>query len=268
MVQIGARLLALRATALRDYPGFPHPKGIRTMPDSYPVTKRNKVVRRHQRGSYDKAAVHAILDSALMANIAYVIDGQPYCTPTAFWREGEHLYWHGSSASRMIRFQKPGVPVCVTVAHLDALVLARSAFHHSVNYRAVMAFGTARILDGAAEKRRAMDGFVDRFYPGRSALLRPVNAQEFKATTFVGMEIEQASAKIRDTHVGDEDEDYELPIWAARYPVRQVIGPADPCPRQHPDAQTPPPAMAPYREGRALDDVLTEAFRMTYPPEG
>ena len=229
------------------------------MSETYPVTARNKVVRRHQRGSYDKAAVHAILDGALMAHIAYVMDGQPFCTPTGFWREGDDLYWHGSSASRMIRFQKPGVPVCVTVSHLDALVLARSGFHHSVNYRAVMAFGTARLVEDAGQKRRALDGFVDRFYPGRSALLRAPNKQEIKATTFIVMPIDQASAKIRDTHVGDEEEDYALPIWAARYPVRQILGEAEPCPRQHKDAAIPP-GMAPYRAGRALDDVLTEAY--------
>lgn len=233
------------------------------MSETYPVTRRNKVVRRPQRGFYDKSTVHAILDSALLAHIAYVMDGQPFCTPTGFWREGEHLFWHGSSASRMIRFQKPGVPVCVTVTHLDALVLARSGFHHSVNYRSVMAFGTAHLLEGDAEKRRAMDGFVDRFYPGRSKLLRAPNAKEFKATTFVTMEIEQASAKIRDTHVGDEEEDYALPIWAARYPVREVIGAAEPCPRQHPDAAVPP-GMAGYRPDRGLDEVLTEAYRANY----
>jgi nitroimidazol reductase NimA-like FMN-containing flavoprotein (pyridoxamine 5'-phosphate oxidase superfamily) len=236
------------------------------MSDAYTITRRNKVVRRPTRGFYDKATVHAILDSALMAHIAYVMDGQPYCTPTAFWREGEHLYWHGSSASRMIRFQKPGVPVCVTVAHLDALVMARSGFHHSVNYRAVMAFGNAHLVEGEAEKLRAMDGFVDRFYPGRSKLLRAPNKSDIKATTFVMMEIEQASAKIRDTHVGDEEEDYELPIWAARYPVRQVIGEADPCPRQHPDAVIPP-EMAPFREGRALDEILSETYRANYPAD-
>ena len=147
------------------------------MPETYPVTARNKVVRRHERGLYDHGTVHAILDAALAAHISYVINGQPYCTPTAFWREGETLYWHGSSASRMIRFQTPGVPVCVTVMHLDALVLARSAFHHSVNYRSVMAFGTARRVETEAEKRRAMDGFIDRFYPGRSGLSRPPTTQ-------------------------------------------------------------------------------------------
>jgi nitroimidazol reductase NimA-like FMN-containing flavoprotein (pyridoxamine 5'-phosphate oxidase superfamily) len=232
--------------------------------DAYAVTSRNKVVRRHERGRYDKAAVHAILDGALIAHIAYVMDGQPYCTPTAFWREGERLYWHGSSASRMIRFQKPGVPVCVTVSHLDALVLARSGFHHSVNYRSVMAFGTAHLLEGDAEKRRAMDGFIDRFYPGRSKLLRAPNASELKATTFITMAIEQASAKVRATHVGDDEEDYALPIWAARYPVRQVIGAADACPRQHPDAATPA-EMRSFQEGRRLDEVLAESHRANYP---
>jgi uncharacterized protein len=236
------------------------------MSDTYPVTRRNKVVRRPQRGRYDKATVHAILDGALLAHIAYVMDGQPFCTPTGFWREGEHLYWHGSSASRMIRFQKPGVPVCVTVTQLDALVLARSGFHHSVNYRSVMAFGTAHLIEGDAAKRRAMDGFVDRFYPDRSALLRAPNASEFKATTFVMMEIEQASAKIRDTHVGDDEEDYALPIWAARYPVHQVIGAAEPCPRQHPDAVVPP-GMAGYQRGRRLDEILAEAYRANYPSD-
>jgi uncharacterized protein len=237
------------------------------MPDTYPVTRHNKVVRRYQRGFYDKPTVHGILDSALLAHIAYVMDGQPYCTPTAFWREGEHLYWHGSSASRMIRFQKPGVPVCVNVTHLDALVLARSGFHHSVNYRSVMAFGTAHLLEGEKAKRRAMDGFVDRFYPDRSKLLRPPNAGDLKGTTFVTMEIDQASAKIRETHVGDEEEDYALPIWAARYPVRQVIGEAEPCPRQHPDAVIPP-GMRFFEDGRRLDEVLTETYRANYPSDG
>ena len=155
----------------------------------------------------------------------------------------------------------------MNVTHLDALVLARSGFHHSVNYRSVMAFGTAHLLEGNDEKRRAMDGFVDRFYPDRSKLLRPPNAGDLKATTFVTMEIEQASAKIRETHVGDEEEDYALPIWAARYPVRQVIGAAEPCPRQHPDAVVPT-GMAPYRPGRRLDEVLTETYRANYPSDG
>lgn len=230
---------------------------------TYEVSRRNKVVRRPQRGFYDKATVHGILDAAMVAHIAYVMDGQPFCTPTGFWREGEHLYWHGSSASRMIRFQSPGVPVCVTVTHLDAIVLARSGFHHSVNYRSVLAFGTARLVEGEAEKRRAMDGFVDRFFPGRSATLRPPTTQEIKATSFVVMEIEQASAKIRDVHVSDDEEDYALPIYAALYPVKQVLGAPEECPRQHPGLEVPD-GLHGYTEGRLLDDVMLGAYRKQY----
>ncbi len=170
--------------------------------ESFGVTPVNKVKRVHERGRYDRKTVYEILDAALVCHIAYVIDGRPYCTPTSFWREGDHLYWHGSSASRMIRTQGQGVPVCLTVTHLDALVMARSGFHHSVNYRAVMAFGTAHIIDDVEKKLTLMDRFIDRIYPGRSKLIRQPNKQEFKATTMMGMEIEHASGKIRDKHVG------------------------------------------------------------------
>jgi uncharacterized protein len=231
--------------------------------DSYEVTNVNRVKRRPQRGFYDKETVHGILDAALLAHIAYVMDGRPFCTPTGFWREGEHLYWHGSSASRMIRFQAPGVPVCLTVTHMDAIVLARSGFHHSVNYRSVMAFGQARLIDDAAEKRRAMDGFVDRFFPGRSATLRPPSVQEIKATSFVVMEIEQASAKIRDVAVSDDEEDYALPIWAAMFPITQVLGEPVECPRQFPGLQTPDDSKA-YTDGRRLDEVMLEMYRKNY----
>jgi nitroimidazol reductase NimA-like FMN-containing flavoprotein (pyridoxamine 5'-phosphate oxidase superfamily) len=229
-----------------------------TTPTSFPVTPRNKVRRRPQRGRYDRATVYDILDTAMVAHIAYVLDGQPFCTPTGFWREGDRLFWHGSAASRMIRFQSPGVPVCVTVTHLDALVLARSGFHHSVNYRSVMAFGTARLVEDAAEKRHAMDRFVDRLVPGRSASLRPPTTQEIQATSVVVMEMEQASGKIRDLHVSDDEADYALPIWAARIPVRQVLGAAEECPRQLPGLPVPERVHA-YRAGRTLDDALLDA---------
>jgi nitroimidazol reductase NimA-like FMN-containing flavoprotein (pyridoxamine 5'-phosphate oxidase superfamily) len=231
---------------------------------SFPVTDRNRVRRRHERGRFDKATVYDILDAAMVAHIAYVIDGQPFCTPTGFWREGDTLYWHGSSASRMIRNQSAGVPACVTVTHLDAIVQARSGFHHSVNYRSVMAFGTARLVTDPDEKLRAMDNYIDRLFPGRSREIRPANAQEVKATSFIAMPIDQASGKIRSTHVGDEEEDYVLPIWAARIPVRQVLGEAEPCPRQLPGVAVPP-GMKGYTDGRLLEDALLEAYRETYP---
>jgi nitroimidazol reductase NimA-like FMN-containing flavoprotein (pyridoxamine 5'-phosphate oxidase superfamily) len=229
----------------------------------FPITDRNRIRRRHERGRFDKVTVYDILDSSMVAHIAYVIDSQPFCTPTGFWREDDKLYWHGSSASRMIRSQAEGVPVCVTATHLDAIVLARSGFHHSVNYRSVMAFGTARLVTDAAEKTRAMDGFVDRFFPGRSKQIRPPNGQEIKATSFVVMPIDEASGKIRSTHVSDEEEDYALPVWTARIPVRQVLGEPEPCPRQLPGLEVPQ-GMKGYTEGRRLDEVLLEAYRMEY----
>ena len=147
---------------------------------AFEITKRNRVVRRGTRGKYDKATVYDILDSAIVCHIAYVIDGQPYCTPTSFWREGDHLYWHGSSASRMIRSQSKGLPVCLTVTHTDAIVLARCGFNHSVNYRSAMAYGNAYMVEDPAEKLAAMDSFLDRFFPGRSKLMRPPTEQEIK----------------------------------------------------------------------------------------
>jgi nitroimidazol reductase NimA-like FMN-containing flavoprotein (pyridoxamine 5'-phosphate oxidase superfamily) len=226
------------------------------MPDTaapdFPITNRNKLRRRHERGRFDRDTVYDILDQAMVAHIAYVIDGQPFCTPTGFWREDDSLYWHGSSASRMIRSQSDGVPVCLTATHLDAIVLARSGFHHSVNYRSVMAFGTARLVTDTDEKLRLMDSFVDRLYPGRSGEIRPANAQEVKATSFVVMPIDEAAAKIRSTHVADDEEDYALPIWTARIPVRQILGEAEPCPRQPPGLQVPA-GLKLYRAGRSLD---------------
>lgn len=232
-------------------------------PAAYSVSKRNKVRRLHERGRYDHDSVHAILDAAMLCHIAYVIDGQPYCTPTAFWREGEHLYWHGSSASRMLRSQKGGLPVCLTVTHLDSLVLARCGFNHSVDYRSAMCFGTAHLVEDPAEKTRALDVMINRFYPDRAAELRQSTAQELKATTVIGMAIEQASGKIRSKGVADEEEDYALPIYAARFPVRQVIGAAEPCPRM--PAGVPTPAgLAGFTEGRRLDEVMREGQHRLY----
>lgn len=231
---------------------------------SYPVTDTNRVKRLHERGAYDHATVHAILDAATLAHVAYVIEGQPYCTPTLFWREGTELYWHGSSASRMLRHQAGGVPVCLTVTHLDSLVLARSGFNHSVDYRSVMAFGQARIVDDEAAKARALTIMVDRLFPGRTAGLRPATRQELKATTVVAMTIERASAKVRAQGIGDDEADYALPIHAERIPVRTVLGAPEPCPRRMPGVERPA-ALAGYREGRRLDEILAEAHAQSLP---
>jgi hypothetical protein len=226
--------------------------------DAFAVTPRNRVKRMHERGSYDRHAVFAILDAALLCHVAYVLEGgQPFCTPTLFWREGETLYWHGSSASRMLKHLKVGTQACLTVSHLDGLVLARSGFHHSVNYRSAMCFGTARFVEDEAEKRRALEHLVDRFYPGRTATLRPIQPQEFKATTVIKMEIEDASAKVRAKNVADDEEDYASPLWAGVIPVAQMIGAAEPCPRLIPGTERPDNLSA-YRPGRRLDETFTE----------
>lgn len=230
---------------------------------SFDVDKRNRLRRRHDRGRYDKASIYPILDAALLCHIAYAIDGQPYCTPTAFWREGDALYWHGSAASRMLRAQAKGIDVCLTVTHLDGLVLARSGFNHSINYRSVMAFGRAALIEEPGEKRRAMDAFVDRFYPGRNRLLRAPTAPEIKATSIVGMEIEQASAKIRSGPPHDDEEDHALPVWAGVVPVATVIGPAVDCPRLSAGLARQAD-LAELQPGRRLDEAFAAAYRRSY----
>ncbi|MCC8984182.1 pyridoxamine 5'-phosphate oxidase family protein [Bradyrhizobium sp. 10BB] len=233
---------------------------------SYPLSPRNRVKRRHDRGFYDHATVHKILDASMLCHVSYVIDGQPYCTPTFFWREGTKLYWHGSSASRMLENQSEGQRVCLTVAHLDSLVLARCGFNHSADYRAVMAFGSAYLVTDPAEKERAIVAMVDRFFPERTAGLRASNKQEIKATSFIAMEIEEASAKVRAKGVADDDEDYELPIYAERIPVRTVLGAPEPCPRLL-DGVTRPATLDGYSEGRLLEDALRDAYFAQYPAE-
>jgi uncharacterized protein len=231
---------------------------------SYPVDEVNRVKRLHERGRYDQATVHAILDAAALCHVSYVIKGQPYCTPTLFWREGSTLYWHGSSASRMLENLAEGHPACLTVTHLDSLVLARCGFNHSADYRSVMAFGHARQVTDQDEKERALTMMVDRFFPGRTAQLRQSSKQEIKATTVLFMEIERASAKIRSKGVGDDEEDYALPIYAERLPVVTLLGAPEPCPRLMSGVERPE-NLDHYRAGRRLDEALTEAYGVAYP---
>jgi uncharacterized protein len=224
---------------------------------AFPVTERSRVRRVHERGSHERAAVHAVLDAAMLCHVAYVLDGQPYCTPTIHWRDGDVLYWHGSSASRMLRHLAEGVPACLTASHLDGLVLARSAFNHSVNYRSAMCFGTARIVDDPTEKARALDALVDRFYPGRAATLRPTSAKELKATMVIAMTIDEASAKVRAKGVADDEEDLGHPVWAGVVPLRTVIEADRPCPHV-PEGMVRSEALAAYRPGRTLDEAFAE----------
>lgn len=230
---------------------------------AYPVGKVNRVKRRHDRGRYDHETLHGILDAAALCHVSYVIDGQPYCTPTLFWREGTPLYWHGSSASRMLRNLSDGEPACLTVTHLDSLVMARCGFNHSADYRSAMCFGQARLLSDPEEKRHALVMMVDRLFPHRTAGLRQSTTKEIKATAVVWMEIERASAKIRAKGVGDEEEDYALPIYAERLPVRMVIGEPEPCPRLMEGVARGADLKA-YQPGRALEDALRDAYAEAY----
>jgi len=204
----------------------------------YEVSPRNRVVRRSERAHYDRKTVHEILDSSMLCFIAYQVEGQPFCTPITFWRRDETLYWHGSAASRMLRNQADQVEVCVTVAHLDELVLTRSAFGHSVNYRAAMVFGRARLIRDSEEIRQAAADLLDKFYPGRSGLVRAPSVAELKQTRFIKMPIEQASAKVRKLPASAEPEgDHDSPVWAGTIPVRQVLGAAVPCEKLAPGVE-------------------------------
>lgn len=204
------------------------------------TSSRTRVRRMPKRGHYDAATVHAILDTAYVCHVGYVIEGQPYVTPTAHWRQESRVYWHGSSASRMLRtLQGEGVRCCLTVTQLDGLVLARSAFHHSMNYRSVMALGRARAVLDRDEKEVALRGFVERIAPGRWAALRPVTAQELRATTVMWMELDEASAKIRTGPPVDDEADFAWPVWAGVIPIEQRLGGA--VPDGQPVGDLPPP---------------------------
>ncbi|HEX2832254.1 MAG TPA: pyridoxamine 5'-phosphate oxidase family protein [Thermoanaerobaculia bacterium] len=184
-----------------------------------PVTERTRVRRLPKRGDYELETIHAILDEALLCHVGFVVDGSPVVIPTIHWREGDQLYFHGSAASRMLRTLKVGVEACVTVTLLDGLVLARSAFHHSMNYRSVVVFGTARVVEGD-EKLRALDALVEHVVKGRSQEVRPPNEVELKQTLVLALPIEEASAKIRTGGPVDDEEDYALPVWAGVLPLK------------------------------------------------
>jgi len=202
-------------------------------------TPRTRIKRLHERGHYDRKTVYEILDAGLVCHVGYVIDGQPYVTATAYWREGGRVYWHGSSASKMLRHQKGGVPVCVTVSLLDGLVLARSGFHSSVNYRSVMALGTARLVAERGEKLAALEAFVERLTPGRWAELKPPSEQELKATTVIALELDEVAAKVRSGPPKDDEEDLALPVWAGVVPVSTAIGAPQADPLLSPDIPAP-----------------------------
>jgi uncharacterized protein len=187
-------------------------------------TKRTKVQRLPDRGKYDRETVFSILDEGFVCHVGFVVDGQPFVIPTNYGRVGETLYLHGSSASRMLRTISEGLQVCVTVTLVDGLVLARSAFHHSVNYRSVVVLGRAMPVEDAEEKMRALAAFTDHVVPGRWKDIRHPTESELKATSVLALPLEEVSAKVRVGPPKDDEADYTLPIWAGVLPLQVVPG--------------------------------------------
>jgi len=202
-------------------------------------TDRTRVRRVPHRGAYERETIEAILDETLISHVGFVHDGQPVVIPTLHARLGDRLYLHGSAASRMLRTLQKGVPVCVTATLVDGLVLARSAFHHSVNYRSVVVFGTATLLEPGEETVKVLELFTERLVPGRWADVRPPNRQELKGTKVLSLPLDEASAKVRTGPPIDDDEDYDLPVWAGVLPLATQVAEAQPDPRLDPAIETP-----------------------------
>jgi uncharacterized protein len=182
-------------------------------------TQHTKVKRHPERGAYDRATIDSILDEALICHIGFVVDGRPFVIPTIHARDGDNLYIHGSPGSRMLRRTKEGVDICVTVTLLDGLVLARSVYNHSMNYRSVVVLGRAREVTDQEEKLRAMQRVVEHVVPGRWDDARRPNDGELKGTTILSLPLDEASAKIRSGPPTDDDADLELPVWAGVIPL-------------------------------------------------
>lgn len=183
-------------------------------------TPRSTVRRLPKRASYDREQVYAILDNGLICHAAVAIDGQPFVIPMAYARRADEVLLHGSSASRLIKAIAGGAPLSLAITHLDGVVVARSAFHSSMNYRSVVLFGTGRAIEEPEAKRSALDALVDHLIPGRSSEARPASMGEMKATTIVAVDLAEASAKIRTGPPVDDEEDYALPIWGGVVPLR------------------------------------------------
>jgi uncharacterized protein len=188
----------------------------------------SRVRRMPDRGAYDRGVIDAVLDAAPFCHVGHIVDGRPVVIPTLHWRHGDTVFWHGSAASRMLEKGAGGGEVCLTASLLDGFVLARSGFHHSANYRCAMVFGTPQAVRDAGEKLAALEGFMERYFPGRWASLRPPTVQELKATLILGMEISEASAKLRRGGPKDDPEDFAWPVWAGELQLHLAPGAAVP----------------------------------------
>jgi nitroimidazol reductase NimA-like FMN-containing flavoprotein (pyridoxamine 5'-phosphate oxidase superfamily) len=208
---------------------------------SYSPTERTQVRRRAMRGVYDKAQVHAILDQGFLCHIGFVIDGQPYVIPTAYARSGEQVYIHGAAASRVMGVAHRELDMCLTVTLIDALVVARSAFHTSMNYRSVVVLGKARPVTDLEEKREALRLFTNHVIAGRWEQAKQPTDQELKATGVLALLLDEVSAKVRTGPPIDDEEDYALPIWGGVVPVIQSFGEPIPDGRVLPGTEPPNP---------------------------
>jgi nitroimidazol reductase NimA-like FMN-containing flavoprotein (pyridoxamine 5'-phosphate oxidase superfamily) len=215
------------------------------MAEQLPATDRTRLVREAHRAVYDRETIYKILDEALVCHVGFAPEGQPFVIPTMYARVGDALYFHGSAASRMLHGLSSGLPACVTVTLADGLVLARSVFNHSMNYRSVVALGHATLIDGPEEKLEALRALTEKLIPGRWNDARQPNEKELKATSILKLPLKEVSAKVRTGDVEDDAEDYALPIWAGVIPVRLV-------------------AEAPIRDERCDPSIATPGYAANY----
>jgi nitroimidazol reductase NimA-like FMN-containing flavoprotein (pyridoxamine 5'-phosphate oxidase superfamily) len=215
------------------------------MPESFAVTERTRVMREANRAVYDRETIYKILDEGFVCHVGFAVEGQPYVIPTMFARVQDAIYFHGSAASRMLRGASGGLPVCVTVTLLDGLILARSVFNHSMNYRSVVALGNAALISGPEEKLEALHAFTEKLIPGRWQDARQPTEQELKATSILKLPLTEVSAKVRTGGVEDDAADYALSVWAGIIPLRMV-------------------ADAPLRDERCDPAIPTPAYAARY----
>ncbi len=223
------------------------------MTTQYRPSERTALRRLAERGAYDRATVHTILDEGFICHVAFTIDGQPYALPTGYARVAETIYLHGSTGSRL--GLRPDMPVCITVTLLDGVVLARAAFHHSFNFRSVMVLGRTRLVTDPGEKDAALGALVEHIVPGRGADVRPGDGKELAATVVLAVPLEEVSAKVRHGDPKDDDEDYELPIWAGVLPLSLV--PGEPVPDARLDPAISVPSYVTSWHRGACDDAAT-----------
>jgi uncharacterized protein len=191
-------------------------------------SERSRVRRAPARADYDRATIDAVLDEALVVHVGFAMDEQPYVIPMLHARVGDEVYLHGAASSRMVTMLGAGLPVCVTATLIDGLVLARSAFHHSMNYRSVVVLGRARFVEGPEEREAALEAFTERLIPGRWDEVRPPTRQELKGTRVLALTLDEASAKVRTGGPVDDEEDYARDTWAGVVPLRLTPGPIEP----------------------------------------